>query len=92
MKYLVLILADVQHMDLNMPRLNGQETLERIKKNEKLRKIPIIILTNSSNPQNVEDAYGAGASAFVTKPESFEAMVALMQMTRVFWLESARLG
>ena len=58
-------------LDLNMPRLNGTETLRRIKANPDLQKIPIVIYSTSINPLEKEKCMLLGASDYITKPLSF---------------------
>ena len=66
-------------LDLNMPKLDGRVALKEIKKNESLRKIPVLILTTSSAKEDIEWAYNAGANSFIIKPFNFDAMVDIMK-------------
>ena len=58
-------------IDLNMPRKNGIECLQEIKRVDKLKGIPIIILSTSSQAESVEAAYTYGADRYVTKPGTY---------------------
>ena len=59
-------------MDINMPRVNGLEALHALKLNLKLQDIPIVIISTSSDQQQIRQAYKQGVSAFITKPVSIK--------------------
>lgn len=61
-------------LDLNMPKKNGFECLKEIRENEKLRNIPIVILSTSSNKDFVEKSYKYGANYYICKPKSFSLL------------------
>jgi len=58
-------------LDINMPRLDGIEVLQRIKEHAILRRIPVIILTTTDDPAEVERCYGYGCNVYITKPVDF---------------------
>lgn len=66
-------------LDWNMPRKNGLETLHAIKADSHLRGIPVVILTTSTDSVDIESANAAGAEGFITKPVTFEGLVAIVQ-------------
>lgn len=70
---------DCIFLDLNMPRMNGKQCLEEIKKEASLNKIPIVIYTTSSESRDKEEMLAMGASAFVTKPPVIRELVASLQ-------------
>jgi CheY-like chemotaxis protein len=74
-------------LDLNMPRMDGRKTLELLKKDENLRKIPVIIFTTSDSPEDIAWTYSCGASSFITKPFSFRSIVDIMKTIKKYWLE-----
>jgi two-component system response regulator len=78
-------------LDLNMPRLDGRETLKLLKSNEKLRSIPVVILTNSRNPEDIRAAYQEGAASFFTKPSDYKEMVTMMSLINRYWFQTAQL-
>ena len=59
-------------LDLNMPRMDGREALKEIKSNPYLRGIPVIVLTSSSAEEDILRSHNEGASAYITKPVTFE--------------------
>lgn len=74
-------------LDLNMPRMDGREALAEVKAHPDLRAIPVIVLTTSSTPRDVEVCYALGANSFVTKPATFEALVNLARALDAWWLD-----
>ena len=59
-------------LDLNMPRLNGKQTLRHIKGEEALKDIPVVIYSTSLNPREKEECMTLGAHAYVIKPASYK--------------------
>jgi len=55
-------------LDINLPRVDGIEVLERIKGDERLRRLPVIMLTSTDNQAEIDRCYGVGASGYVAKP------------------------
>jgi CheY-like chemotaxis protein len=78
-------------LDLNMPRKDGREVLEEVRRDPQLRHIPIVVLTTSDREEDVYRAYYLGASSYITKPPSFDGLVAVMQGLRRYWLEVVQL-
>ncbi|GGD46416.1 response regulator [Emticicia aquatilis] len=74
-------------LDLNMPKMDGRETLRLIKNNPELRRIPVVILTTSNAPQDIEKCYELGANCFMTKPSSYEGLNDAIKTLSKFWLE-----
>jgi CheY-like chemotaxis protein len=84
-------LPGVIFLDLNMPRKNGLEALEEIRKSPDLRSIPVIMLTISSDKKDIRLSYTLGANSFVTKPFEFEELVQAIKNFQHYWLETAQL-
>lgn len=59
-------------LDIKMPKVDGVEVLRRIKQNEDLRKLPIIMLTTTDNQKEIDLCHSLGCSFFITKPVNFE--------------------
>jgi len=72
-------------LDLNMPKKDGRECLKEIKANQRLNKIPIIIYSTSSNPDDISYAYEHGASSYITKPYSYQELVKIMDVFKQYW-------
>ncbi|HEY9257469.1 response regulator [Chitinophaga sp.] len=62
-------------LDLNMPRMNGTETLRSLKQDERFKNIPVIIYSTSINPFEKEKCMELGAHSFITKPISYQESV-----------------
>lgn len=73
-------------LDLNLPGTDGRELLEEIKKDEKLRKIPVIVLTTSSDERDIEACYQAGANSYIQKPVAFDNFMEAIQRLSDYWL------
>jgi CheY-like chemotaxis protein len=78
-------------LDLNMPRLDGRDVLKIVKTHPVLKRIPIVVMTSSGNPQDVESTYRDGANSFFTKPLNYTGLVGLMTLIKSYWLENATL-
>jgi CheY-like chemotaxis protein len=78
-------------LDLNMPKLDGREALAEIKADESLRRIPVVILTTSSDESDVLRSYNLGVNSFITKPVTFEGLVEVMRTWSRYWLEIVEL-
>jgi CheY-like chemotaxis protein len=78
-------------LDLNMPRLDGREALALIKSDPSLRRIPIVVLTTSKAEEDVFRSYDLGANSYITKPVSFEAMVAVTKTFTQYWFNIVEL-
>ncbi len=77
---------DLILLDLNMPRVNGTEVLEKIKKDKELRKIPVIILTSSDRDRDICKSYNLGANSFITKPVKFINFIEVVTAIQNYWL------
>jgi CheY-like chemotaxis protein len=78
-------------MDLNMPRMNGDEALRAMRADPDLRILPVVILSTNDNAKTVIEAYASGANAFMMKPGGFDEFVDLIRKFGEFWLGVARL-
>jgi len=76
---------DLVLLDLNMPKMNGIEFLEKIKKDEVLRLIPVLILTTSEDNDDVRKSYYLGASCYIVKPVGLEKFQKLIKAINDFW-------
>ena len=78
-------------LDLNMPKMDGRKSLELIRKDESLKKIPVIIFTTSDSEDDIAHAYEYGANSFILKPSSFSSMIDIMKTLKAYWLETVAL-
>jgi CheY-like chemotaxis protein len=78
-------------MDIRMPGRDGFEVLEWVKKDRLLRRIPIIIVSSSDNPADINRAYELGANAYMVKPMDFHEVEHLFHSITHYWgLECAK--
>lgn len=82
---------DLILLDLNLPRKDGREVLEDIKRDDRLKRIPVVILTTSQSEQDILDSYQLNANAYVTKPVDLEQFLAAVRSIEGFWLEVVKL-
>jgi len=78
-------------LDLNMPKKDGREALAEIKADPSLRRIPVVVLTTSSDEQDVLRSYDLGVSSFITKPVTFAGLVEAMRAWTRYWFELVEL-
>ena len=72
-------------LDLNMPGIDGRQVLEKIKADPKLKYIPVVILTTSSDSKDVEQCYCIGASTYIQKPVSFDGLTEAIRTMKDYW-------
>lgn len=72
-------------LDLNMPRKDGREALQEIKKDPELKQIPVVVLTTSTAPADIIRVYELGANSFISKPVAFNALVGLLKSVTDYW-------
>lgn len=77
---------DLIILDLNLPKKSGREVLEELKSTDKLKNIPVIILTSSQAESDIESMYSLGASSYLTKPVDFENFMGCINAFESFWL------
>ena len=75
-------LPDVLLLDLNMPVMDGLEVLKVLRAREDIADLPIVILTTSSNQNDIDRCYNLGANSFITKPTSFKGFVEIVKSFR----------
>lgn len=72
-------------LDLKLPKVDGLEVLQRIKSDEKLRMIPVVVLTSSHEEKDMVASYKLGVNAYVVKPVNFHEFVNAIKELGVFW-------
>jgi CheY-like chemotaxis protein len=86
-----LRLPDLLLLDLNMPRMDGRETLRAIREHERLRHLPVIILTTSRAELDIRLSYQLGANSYVTKPRRFDELIAVLRSLERYWMDIVQL-
>ncbi len=72
-------------LDLNMPKMNGTEFLNAIKPDENLKQIPVVVLTVSSQEQDVVKSFNLGVAGYIIKPTSYEGFVEKLKTFQLYW-------
>jgi two-component system, chemotaxis family, response regulator Rcp1 len=78
-------------LDLNLPKMGGHEVLAQIKNDDRLKSIPVIILTTSNAEHDINKCYQLQANCVVTKPVGFDGFEVLVKSSSDFWVSRARL-
>jgi two-component system, chemotaxis family, response regulator Rcp1 len=78
-------------LDLNLPGMNGREVLHEIKSDERLRYIPVVVLTTSDSHKDIFNSYELGGNCYVTKPSGLKEFVQVIQAIEAFWLSVVKL-
>ncbi len=78
-------------LDLNMPKMDGREALDVIKKNPDLRSIPITILTTSEACEDIVRSYDLGVNSFITKPVELKKFIEVVQRIEDYWFQVVQL-
>ena len=76
---------DLILLDINLPKINGLEVLAKVKEDERLRRIPVIVLTISEREEDMVKAYDSGAASYMTKPVDSKDFERLIQTVQDYW-------
>jgi len=82
---------DLILLDLNLPRKDGREFLAEVKKDEQLKRIPVIVLTTSEADEDISRSYRLKANCYITKPPQLHQFVNVIKGIEEFWFKVARL-
>jgi CheY-like chemotaxis protein len=85
------IRPDLILLDLNLPGKDGRDVLAEIKRDQDLRRIPVVILTSSQAEADIARAYDLHANAYVTKPLDVEQFITVVKSIEDFWLTIVKL-
>ncbi len=89
--YEYAVQPDLILLDWNLPRKNGRQVLGEIDADERLRRIPVIVLTTSQADEDILNAYNLHANCFITKPVEFQKFVQIIQSIEDFWFSVVKL-
>ena len=82
---------DLILLDWNLPRKDGREVLIEIKADERLQRIPVVVLTTSESEEDILKAYDLHANCYITKPVDFDRFVHIIQSIEDFWFTIVQL-
>lgn len=74
-------------LDLNMPGTDGREILQTIKTHDTLRQLPVIIITTSANPRDIQFCYKNGANGYMVKPVDYEKLNTSIRAIMSYWFD-----
>lgn len=73
-------------LDLKLPKIDGLEILERIKRDARTKDIPVVVLTSSREQRDILESYQLGVNSYIVKPVSFEQFIDTIQHLAMYWL------
>ncbi len=90
-KYAAAAHPDIILLDLNLPKKDGREVLAEVKADDKLKHIPVVVLTSSKAEQDILRAYNLHANCYVTKPVDLEQFITVVKSIEDFWFVVVKL-
>lgn len=82
---------DLILLDLNLPRMDGRQVLQEIKNDESLKRIPVVVLTTSSNETDIFITYNLHANCYISKPVDFTQFINVVKSIEHFWFSIVKL-
>lgn len=89
--YVDAIQPDLVFLDLNIPKIDGHEVLKAMKSDERLRRIPVVVVSSSDAARDIERAYDEQASTYVTKPNDLDMYFTAIRAVKELWFHFASL-
>ena len=89
--YKAAVTPDLILLDLNLPKVDGKEVLAKIKTDQALRQIPVVMLTTSSAEKDILESYKGHANCYITKPVDMEQFVEVVHSIKNFWFSIVQL-
>jgi CheY-like chemotaxis protein len=83
------IMPNLILLDLMTPDMDGYRVIEKVRANDTLKTIPIIVLSANSRQENIDRSYQLGANAFVIKPKDDASMDSMLKVTLQYWYQKA---
>jgi CheY-like chemotaxis protein len=78
---------DLLLLDLNLPRVDGREVLERVRADGKLRRMAVVVLTTSRQEEDILRSYELGCNSFITKPVAMDQFIRFIQAVEEYWFQ-----
>ena len=82
-------IPDLILLDLNLPKLDGREVLEAIKSDQKLKIIPVVVLSTSTAEEDILHSYQLHVNCYLNKPVDFDSFCEMVKKIEAFWLQTA---
>ncbi|MDM8538235.1 response regulator, partial [Desulfobacterales bacterium HSG17] len=90
-EYAEAVRPDIILLDLNLPRKDGREVLAEIKTHEKLKHIPVVVLTTSQSDEDILKTYNLHANCYISKPVDLDSFLNVITSIENFWLKIVKL-
>ena len=90
-EYADSVMPDLILLDLNLPRMDGRQVLQKIKEDESLKSIPVVVLTTSDAEDDVLRSYNLHANCYITKPVDLDQFLTIVRSIENFWLSVVKL-
>jgi len=85
------VTPDLILLDLNLPRMDGRQLLEKVKQDPNLKRIPVVILTTSTSEDDIVKTYDLHANAYVPKPVDLDKFASIIESLDSFWFAIVKL-
>jgi CheY-like chemotaxis protein len=72
-------------LDINLPKVNGLEVLQKLKSHAEFRRIPVVVLTSSRENSDLKTAYDLGVNSYIEKPVSFSKFIEVAEHIELYW-------
>ncbi len=79
---------DLLLLDLNLPRVDGREVLERVRADSRLRRLAVVVLTTSRREEDILRSYELGCNSFITKPGAMDQFIRTIQDLEEYWFQT----
>ena len=80
------VMPEVILLDLKLPKIDGLQVLRRLRADERTRLLPVVVLTTSTEEQDIVQSYRLGANSYVRKPVDFDQFIAAIEQLGLYWL------
>lgn len=84
-------MPDLILLDFNLPKLNGIQVLRQIKRDARLQRTPVIVLSTSQQQKDIRQCYDAGASSYIVKPVLLDDFIRMIRCIDEYWLKTVQL-
>lgn len=78
---------DLLLLDLNLPRIDGRQVLEKVRSDSKLRRMAVVVLTTSRQEEDILRSYELGCNSFITKPVGMEQFIRVIHALEEYWFQ-----
>ena len=73
-------------LDLKLPKVSGLEVLQKLRENDRTKRLPIVVLTSSDEERDISESYSLGANSYVRKPVDFDAFLSAVKQLGTYWM------